>query len=286
MRQIDAAAERILAPLSALLKKPLRIVESVTDDADEYSMPLPAGNLRLMSTNGGLSPQERAVLREVFELIRDAADSIHRMSDLERRVSFLERDNLDLMVKNRVLSEVSARDALTGLYNRWFVMEKIESEINRSLRSGSALTLMMLDIDNFKKINDTYGHTAGDHVLQSVGKVLKDSCRVYDVPGRYGGEEFCLILPDTKVGSTPTVAERIRGKLEETAMDVGESSLVVTASIGIAGLEAGEGDTVLSPSALIDRADRALYAAKSRGRNRVEMWDATLADSRPAVTDH
>jgi two-component system, cell cycle response regulator len=109
---------------------------------------------------------------------------------------------------------------------------------------------------------------------------------VYDVPGRYGGEEFCLILPDTKVGSTPTVAERIRGKLEETAMDVGESSLVVTASIGIAGLEAGEGDTVLSPSALIDRADRALYAAKRRGRNRVEMWDATLVDSRPAVTDH
>ena len=286
MRQIDAAAERILAPLSALLNKPLRIVESVTDDADEYSMPLPAGNLRLMATSGGLNQQERAVLREVFELIRDAADGIHRLSDLERRVSFLERDNLDLMVKNRVLSEVSARDALTGLYNRWFVMEKIESEINRSLRSGSALTLMMLDIDNFKKINDTYGHTAGDHVLQSVGKVLKDSCRVYDVPGRYGGEEFCLILPDTKVGSTPKVAERIRNRLEETAMDVGESSLVVTASIGIAGLEAGEGDTVLSPSALIDRADRALYAAKRRGRNRVEMWDATLVDSRPAVTDH
>ncbi len=286
MRQIDAAAERILGPLSALLNKPLRIVESVTDDADEYSMPLPAGNLRLVSTSGGLNEHERAVLGEVFALIRDAADSIHGMSDLERRVSFLERDNLDLMVKNRVLSEVSARDALTGLYNRWFVMEKIESEMNRSLRSGSALTLMLLDIDNFKRINDTYGHTAGDHVLQSFGRLLKESCRVYDTPGRYGGEEFCIILPDTTVGSTPKVAERIRGLLEGTAMDVGHSSLIVTASIGIAGLEAGEGDTVLSPSALIDRADRALYAAKRRGRNRVEMWDATLADSRPAGTEH
>ncbi|HVS33009.1 MAG TPA: GGDEF domain-containing protein [Thermoanaerobaculia bacterium] len=286
MRQIDAAAERILGPFSALLKKPLRIVESVTDDADEYSMPLPAGNLRLVSTSGGLNEHERAVLGEVFTLIRDAADSIHRMSDLERRMVFLERDNLDLMVKNRVLSEVSARDALTGLYNRWFVMEKIESEINRSLRSGSALTLMLLDIDNFKRINDTYGQTAGDHVLQSFGRLLKESCRVYDVPGRYGGEEFCVILPDTRVGSTPKVAERIRGRLEGTAMDVGDSSLIVTASIGIAGLEAGEGDTVLSPSALIDRADRALDAAKRRGRNRVEMWDATLVDSRPAGTDH
>ena len=78
----------------------------------------------------------------------------------------------------------------------------------------------MLDIDHFKRVNDTYGHAAGDQVLKSVGQVLRESCRVYDVPGRYGGEEFCVVLPETKLGNTPVVAERIRTRLEAAAMAV------------------------------------------------------------------
>jgi diguanylate cyclase (GGDEF)-like protein len=286
MRKIDTAAERILSPLSALLSTMRSSLFSSADAADHDSVRLPEGDLRLVSPSGSFNRTERDLLREVFDLIQRLAASETNAAEMQGRIDFLERDNLDLMVKNRVLSEISARDALTGLYNRWFVLEKIEAEINRSLRSGSALALLMLDIDHFKRINDTYGHTAGDHVLQSVGKVLRDSCRVYDVPGRYGGEEFCIVLPDTKVGSTPVVAERIRSRLESADVGVGEGELVVTASIGIAGLESGTGDTVLSPAALIDRADRALYAAKRLGRNRVEMWDANLADSRPASFDH
>ena len=287
MRKIDTAAERILSPLSALLKKDLRIVESTSSVRDDRSVVLPQGDLRIVAESS-LSRVETDLVREVFDLIARLGEAESQSEEMQQRIGFLERDNLDLVVKNRVLSEISARDALTGLYNRWFVLEKIEAEINRSLRSGSELALLMLDIDHFKKINDTYGHLTGDHVLQEVGKVLKDSCRVYDVPGRYGGEEFCVVLPDTKIGSTPIVAERIRARLESTDVGVGfgAGSVNVTASIGIAGLESGGGDTILSPAALIDRADRALYAAKRRGRNRVELWDATLLDSRPAATDH
>ena len=185
------------------------------------------------------------------------------------------------MARNRVLAEVSAHDALTGLYNRWYVLEKIESEINRSLRHGSPMALLLLDLDHFKNVNDTYGHMAGDHVLQVVGRLLKESCRVYDVPGRYGGEEFCLLLPETTLRSTPTVAERIRRRLETTEMEVTGASVVVTASIGIAGIDNESADPVLSPGMLIDRADRALYFAKNQGRNRVAMWDAGLSGAKP-----
>jgi len=195
---------------------------------------------------------------------------VNRISELEARVAQLQRENIDLIMKNRVLAEVSARDALTGLYNRWYVMEKIESEMNRSLRHGSPVALLMLDIDHFKRINDSFGHAAGDQVLKSFGQVLRESCRVYDVPGRYGGEEFCIILPETRVGSTTAVAERIRQRLAASRFDIGSDRVAITASIGIAGMEADGG--IVSSAALIERADRALYSAKNNGRNRVEVW--------------
>ena len=195
---------------------------------------------------------------------------VNRISELEARVAQLQRENLELIMKNRVLAEVSARDALTGLYNRWYVMEKIESEMNRSLRHGSPVALLMLDIDHFKRINDSFGHAAGDQVLKSFGQVLRESCRVYDVPGRYGGEEFCIVLPETRVGSTTAVAERIRQRLASSRFDVGGDRVAITASIGIAGMDANDG--LVSSAALIERADRALYSAKNHGRNRVEVW--------------
>ena len=195
---------------------------------------------------------------------------LHRINELEARVAQLQRENIDLIMKNRVLAEVSARDALTGLYNRWYVMEKIESEMNRSLRHGSPVALLMLDIDHFKRINDSFGHAAGDQVLKSFGQVLRESCRVYDVPGRYGGEEFCIVLPETRIGSTTAVAERIRQRLADSRFDVGADRVSITASIGIAGMD--ENESIVSSAALIERADRALYSAKNHGRNRVEVW--------------
>ncbi|HSP35597.1 MAG TPA: GGDEF domain-containing protein, partial [Thermoanaerobaculia bacterium] len=153
-------------------------------------MPKP-DQLEIERILGLLSDPERGVLSDAIRELRE-------------RVVHLSKENFELIVRNRVLSEVSARDALTGLYNRWYVIEKIESEINRSLRHGSPMALMMIDLDHFKDVNDTYGHSVGDDVLRDVARVLKESCRVYDVPGRYGGEEFCVVLPETTLRSTPT----------------------------------------------------------------------------------
>jgi len=240
----------------------------------------------LASADGPLSDADRPVVEEILGAVRRVHDSDIRVGDLERRVLDLSKENLELLGRNRMLSEVSARDMLTGLYNRWYLIEKIESEINRSLRHGSPMALLMLDLDHFKSVNDTYGHIAGDHVLQVVARLLKESCRVYDVPGRYGGEEFCLLLPETEVDSTPSVAERIRHRLETTQMMITGGSVVVTASIGIAGVDPTSVDPVLSPGALIDRADRALYSAKNRGRNCVAMWESGLSGARPVETEH
>ena len=149
--------------------------------------------------------------------------------------------------------------------------------MNRALRHGSPMSLLMLDIDHFKRVNDTWGHAAGDQVLQAIGKLLRDSCRVYDVPGRYGGEEFCIVLPETKPGNTTVVAERIRSRLEATELPCGETSIVGhRVDRHRRAWTCRTTSELLSPAALIDRADRALYSAKNRGRNRVEMWDHAL----------
>jgi diguanylate cyclase (GGDEF)-like protein len=279
MSIVESAAARILPPLSTLLQRPLSLASAATGDRSQaFAVRSSSPGLSIVAGDGKpFDTNERQLLNEIFELMRIAEESDARFHELEQRMMRVQRENLDLTVRNRSLSEVTARDTLTGLYNRWYVIEKIDTEINRSLRHGSPMAVLMLDIDHFKRVNDSYGHSVGDTVLQSVGKVLRDSCRVYDVPGRYGGEEFCIVLPETKIGNTTVVAERIRQRLEATALNVGEVALSITASIGIAGVddEAPE-QAVLSPAALIDRADRALYSAKHRGRNRVELWDGGL----------
>ena len=200
----------------------------------------------------------------------------------------LQRENLDLIVKNRMLSEVSSRDALTGLYNRWFVIEKIDSEMNRALRHGSPMSLLMLDIDHFKRINDTWGHSAGDQVLQAIGKLLRDSCRVYDVPGRYGGEEFCIVLPETKAGQHDSG----RGA-DPQRLEVDRAAVRRDADHGH-GFDRHRRDglaemtELLSPAALIDRADRALYSAKEpRPKSRRNVGPCTLSmpPATPPATD-
>jgi diguanylate cyclase (GGDEF)-like protein len=288
MDTFSSAAARILAPLSELLRKPLSIVDAGSPQArNTFAVRLEVPRVSIVAGDGTpFSEPERTLILELFGVIRVAEESEARYQELEQRMLSMQRENLDLTVKNRLLSEVSSRDALTGLYNRWFVVEKIDSEINRALRHGSPMSLLMLDIDHFKRVNDTWGHPAGDQVLQAIGKLLRESCRVYDVPGRYGGEEFCIVLPETKVGNTTVVAERIRHRLESTELPCGDTSIVVTASIGIAGMESADATDILSPAALIDRADRALYTAKNRGRNRIETWEEALLDAVEDATGH
>jgi diguanylate cyclase (GGDEF)-like protein len=287
MTTFESSAARILAPLSVLLQKPLSIVDAQAPEArNAFAVRLDMPRVAILAGDGKpFEESQRQIIRELFAIVRVAEESEARYYELEQRMLGLQRENLDLVVRNRALSEVSSRDTLTGLYNRWYVIEKIDSEINRALRHGSPMSVLLLDIDHFKQVNDTWGHGAGDQVLQAVGKLLRESCRVYDVPGRYGGEEFCIVLPETKVGNTTIVAERIRHRLETTALPCGETDIKVTASIGIAGMDS-EREAILSPAALIDRADRALYSAKSRGRNRVEMFEAALLEVADAGHDH
>jgi len=131
----------------------------------------------------------------------------------------------------------------------------------RSSRAGSELSLLALDLDHFKAINDTHGHPAGDEVLRGVAEVLREALRQHDVPGRYGGEEFGVLLPGSDAASAEAIAERIRRKIEWASF-AGE--VKVTTSVGCAAIHAND----LFPASLVARADRALYEAKAAGRNR------------------
>jgi len=271
-RFAEDAAARIVRSLSASFKKKLTIVDSASADAAR-SFALTQSTSIVFEP---LATTSRELVNEIASLIRFADERDERVIELQEQLTNVESANAELLRRNSALSEISARDALTGLYNRWYVMEKIDSEMNRSLRHRSPVSLIMLDIDHFKRVNDSFGHSAGDRVLRSVGQVLRDSCRVYDVAGRYGGEEFCVVLPETKVGNTSVVAERIRERLAASRFEIGSDSVVVTASIGIAGIDSIESEAAVSPSMLIDRADQALYSAKHHGRSRVEMWNVGM----------
>lgn len=175
-------------------------------------------------------------------------------------------ENLD--ARNREIQELVITDKLTGLYNRQYLSTILEDEVNRSQRGKNPLTVMMLDVDDFKNINDLYGHTYGDRILSCLGRVLRDSVRKSDRPFRYGGEEFLVVLPDTDSSVAWIVAERIRKAFEREHFSVKpkdgiQKTFSLTLSIGVAGYVQG-----VSVSALIKRADEAMYQAKSEGKNR------------------
>jgi diguanylate cyclase (GGDEF)-like protein len=285
MRNFDPQIFRTLESLSRLISRPLEVVEGAEgSDAFVLSRLSHGQRLGIRAVDGlPFNDSERAFLAEMVEMFQRDSSAILDLQALDQRLRMLERENLDLAMKNRALAEASSRDALTGLFNRWYILEKIEEEMNRAWRHGSPMSLLMLDIDHFKNVNDSYGHSVGDQVLQSIGHVLKDSCRVYDIPGRYGGEEFCLMLPETKLENTMPVAERIRQRVEATNLSVGSNHLKVTTSIGVAGLESVPDEGLFGASSLIDRADKALYAAKDRGRNRIEFWNVSLGRSVSAI---
>lgn len=172
-------------------------------------------------------------------------------------------------LEQRIL-KLAATDSLTGVLNRRAFMERMEQEIQRSLRENTSLSLILTDIDYFKKVNDRYGHQTGDMVLQRFTEQLLDSSRPYDIVGRYGGEEFVICLPGANISQSMSVAERMRSKLEEMKVLPPDSSksIRITASFGTTAFLIGSKEKADS---LIKRADNALYKAKNEGRNRVCM---------------
>jgi diguanylate cyclase (GGDEF)-like protein len=172
----------------------------------------------------------------------------------------LEQENTALRRANVRLAEISMTDALTGVANRRAFDERLEAEEMRTRQTGETFSLLMMDVDNFKRFNDRHGHLAGDQALARIANTLRSNNRSSDLLARYGGEEFALILPQTRAEVAAAVAERLRAAVEAAEMPCQP----ITLSIGVAAYDRPRGT-----SGLIAAADQALYAAKSAGRNRV-----------------
>ncbi len=175
------------------------------------------------------------------------------------------------LMNSKLYSEIETlaiSDGLTGLYNHRKFQEELEREVRRHKRSGFPLCLALMDIDFFKKINDTYGHPAGDAVLKGVAGIIKNTIRSTDIPARYGGEEFSLIMIESDLKNAKLVAERLRKKVEDSSFRYENNNIRVTLSIGISSISRD-----IEKNRLIDMADQALYHAKKSGRNRTVLWE-------------
>jgi len=185
----------------------------------------------------------------------------------------------ELKRSNDMLRTLSITDPLTHLHNRRHLMEMVEKEFQRASRKGAHLSLIILDIDYFKKVNDTYGHQEGDRVLTILADIVRRRLRSYDLAARYGGEEFVLLLPETPVHEALPIAERLRLEVQEHIFDGSLQGQVLTISLGVATYPSPRIESIDS---LFRQADEALYRAKQSGRNRVEL----MAGVSPAKSEH
>jgi len=172
-------------------------------------------------------------------------------------------EGINKLVEN--LEKHAIYDPLTQCFNKKEIEILLEKSLKEALRYNKPLSIMMLDIDFFKKVNDTYGHLAGDIILKEVANIIKSTIRNSDICGRFGGEEFIVVLPNTKLSGAMRLAERIRENIEKNKFVFKNKKIPITISIGIT--SASKNDSLFS---LIERADEALYEAKSKGRNKVE----------------
>lgn len=195
------------------------------------------------------------LLQENTKLIRELAGSHAKLTQANR----------NLVEANHKLKRMASTDSLTLLFNRRYFDQAIAREVARRNRYSLALSFVMIDIDNFKQINDNYGHEAGDSALKKVASVITDSARTSDIVARYGGEEFGVVLPQTAPANAEIFAERARSALEAECFFVAEDKIQLTISLGISGVTA-KGDTI-DTKILISAADKALYEAKETGRN-------------------
>lgn len=216
-------------------------------------------NLEIVSretdvASADVSPSDTMVFENRISKLMDEVDNPKLAQKIADLKSFFNS-------KREALSHMAYKDELTGLYNRRYMDERLTDEMERAVRYGRDLSLIMIDIDHFKKVNDTYGHQRGDQVLAAVAGILKVTSRHMDILCRYGGEEMAFILPETSAEDALIMAEmccqRIRDNVEK------EAGIRVTISLGVA----GKNREISTPEDLVAAADRALYRAKETGRN-------------------
>ena len=215
-----------------------------------------------------------AVLRQIIDRVvrlRDAelksqlyVTQLRQLNTtLEQRVR---EKTEELELQNQALQRMVVRDDLTGLFNQRALYGRLEDELARSMRYGRNLGFIMLDLDFFKNVNDLHGHQAGSEALKRVAMVILGSIRNVDWASRFGGDEFCVVLPETDPSGTRAAAERIRRNVASHEIAVGRSIVRLTVSVGISVMQPG-----ITVEQLVQRADMALYRAKATGRNRVEF---------------
>lgn len=221
-----------------------------------------------------LQPEQ---LQELISLGADAvvpADQLPLLAAHVHRLLRLRQGIRALAMEAQKLETLSITDGLTQLFNHRFFQDRLREEFRRAQRYDDPLALVLVDLDHFKAINDTWGHPVGDQVLHDVGEALRRSVRETDVVCRYGGEEFCAILPKTHLAGAITVAERIWRELGSSRVGPG---LRITGSLGVSGFP---GRGITTPEQLLRAADEALYRAKTEGRNRISLHvQAPYADS-------
>ncbi|MFO0549412.1 MAG: diguanylate cyclase [Polyangiaceae bacterium] len=203
---------------------------------------------------------------ELFE--RGASDYVQKPVDPRELIARV-LVHMRLRLALEELRRMSCTDALTGLVNRRHFDHVLTSELAKVTRYRHALSIVMVDIDHFKQVNDTHGHAVGDAALRAVASALTAGVRKADVVARYGGEELVVVLANTNLDGAKLVAERLRAAVELAQFATNDAALTVTASFGVAAVEP---NTSLAPGTLIERADAALYAAKHAGRNQVVVW--------------
>jgi diguanylate cyclase (GGDEF)-like protein len=217
-----------------------------------------------------LSARVKSMLR--LKALQD--ELLEKNRELDSKNRELDRANKELAQRREELLALSRTDALTGLFNRRYFEERLHEEFTRSRRYGAPLSLVMLDIDHFKRVNDTFGHPFGDEVLRGVARTARARLREVDLLARYGGEELCALLPETTPADALRVCERVREAIEalqweHRATDGSVHPVRCTASVGLASVPSA---TLGSAEELMRAADDSLYAAKGAGRNRVNQY--------------
>ncbi len=217
--------------------------------------------------------------RDAVNLYRSTKNAVQRKQlerEFQRTVEILRERNRELELLNQQLWKLSHTDELTGYFNRRHIMSRLEEEVSRGTRYNSPLSVILADIDHFKRINDTFGHLAGDSALKAIADLFRSKLRESDLIGRFGGEEFLLILPHTDLAGAEAFCHRLRDYVEKQPVQLTEQTVHITSSFGLACLTPETNDV----QKLLRVADRNLYRAKSSGRNRV-VADMGLSDTVP-----
>jgi two-component system, cell cycle response regulator len=230
------------------------VCKELKQDPDSRNIPI----IMVTAKTDG-SDIKRALELGAFDYIRKPLDDMEVVARVQSALRYKAQEER--------LKEIAMKDSLTGIYNHALLIDLLGKELAKAHRRNTGISFVMLDIDYFKKVNDTYGHLSGDIILKELTKILVNSVREGDIVGRYGGEEFSIVFPEISKEDTFTICERIRHKVETHGFDIGSKSINITVSLGFYFTSSEQN---LTHREVVQLADEALYEAKRSGRNRVK----------------